>query len=50
MGIDSRLGKKTLFRIAMTEVRDAGFSGEKEREYARDQDPPLQTLYYGLIV
>ena len=50
MGVDSGPGKKTLFRIAMTEVRDAGFSGEKEREYARDQDPPLQTLYYGLIV
>ena len=49
MGIDSELGKKTLFRIAMTEVRDGGFSGAKEREYARDQDPSFQTLYYGLI-
>ena len=29
IGIDSGLGKKTLFRIAMTEVRDAGFSWEK---------------------
>ena len=33
----------------MTEVRDAGFSGAKEREYVRDQDPSFQTLYYGLI-
>ena len=51
MGIDSGPGKKTLFRIAMIEVRNAGFSGDTilwadciSRAGPFCQDRPASTL------
>lgn len=41
-GMDAGLGRKTIFRIAMTEVWDAGFSWKKNRNV--ELGPPSQNL------
>ena len=40
--LTARFGKKTLFAIAVTEVREAGFSSQRFRAW--DRIPPFQTL------
>ena len=45
---DAELGKKTIFGIAVTEVRHAGFSRKGTR--MRDQHPTNFCVYYDLWI